>query len=256
MGYVLDDIVKEYLIEIGDNQMNRYARFYQFGVAGLREFHNDMTGVPKTVLLDINSNDTVDLPSDFVNYVRIGICGADGIIYALGRNDNIDLNKQYNDCGVQVKPNYQQTGFVGNVAVVANPGEFNANWRNGELEGRFFGIGGGNNANGYFRMNRNDNTLVLSGLSCEVHSIVLEYLADIEVAGADFPVHQFIIETLKAWIYWKSIQRDRNVAGNIKSQAQDDYIKARRVARKRLESVPLSEWYEAIRSQNKMAPKF
>lgn len=65
-----------------------------------------------------------------------------------------------------------------------------------------------------------------------------------------------MIETLKAWMYWKGIQRDRNFGLGEKDMAERAYIKALRIAIKRFNSTSLSTWYEAIRSGNKASVKF
>ena len=98
--YTLDDIVKEYLIEVGDTQMNKYARVYSIATSGLREFNLDATGIIKIADLEITDIDTVNLPPDFIQATRIAICGRDGILHSLGTDNNICLGTSFNDCGV------------------------------------------------------------------------------------------------------------------------------------------------------------
>src|SRR6185437_12533122 len=173
MQYTIKNIVQEYLIEIGDNQFNRYARFYQLAVSGMREFHYDMVGVLKTVELPINSNDTVNLPVDYINYATIGISGADGRIHSLARNESLSLRKQYDSCGNEVKAT--NSNFIGqNFTVNVFPQEYAAHWRNGQMEGRFYGAGGVNNSNGYFKINKTDHTILLSEVNCKIGFITME----------------------------------------------------------------------------------
>lgn len=253
--YRLSQIIKEYIVEtLGDEQLNRYKRFFYLGTSFLRENAYDMSGSLISVELPINNNDTVDLPSDYLNYSKIGIC-AGGIVYSLGRNDSICLDKSYNVCGVPVR-DLPDTNVIINGQVGVTPTYYGEHFRNGELMGKFFGIGGGNNTNGYYRIDKSSNQLRLNGVNFMVTSIMLEYIADLSSVDGDFLVNPFLIESLKAWVFWKSIQRDRNRSLGEKQLAEADYNKAITRARKRFDSSTISEWSEAVRSGNKASPKF
>jgi len=263
VDYSLDSVIKEYLIEtLGDAQMNRYARYYALGVSFLRENSYDMTGGIIPVELPINDDDTVDLPSNYLNYVKIGLCGRDGVIYALGHNDNLCLDKNFDICGRPVKqqPNNDNISgsdlIEGSLSLVVTPEFYASHFRNGQMMGRFFGQGGGNNANGYFRIDKASNQLKLNAVNCQAHSVLIEYIADISTSTGDYNVHPFILETLKAWLFWKSIQRDRNHSLGEKQLAEADYWKSYKTSRMRFNSVAISEWKEAIRSGNLGSPKF
>jgi len=229
--YTLSEIVNESLIEMGYTQSNRYAQFYQFAVSGLREFNMDMGAVPKVASLTINSNDTVDLPNDYVNYSRVAICGKDGFLHSLGQNNNLCLNRNYDDCGNPVSHT-----SVSEIVPIWNGWYWDNNIRNGEVMGRFFGIGGGNNANGYYRFDLEHGQILLSGTPALTDSIILEYIADINAVDDDYLVHPFIVDTLKNWIYWKSIARDRNRSANEKEMAMIDYQRSERISRIRFNS--------------------
>lgn len=256
MGYLLKDIVNELLIELGEGQSNKYARFYQLGVACLREQNMDLSGVPQVAQLTINSNDTVDLPCGFINYTRIALCGRDGQLHSLGRNDNLCLDKMYDDCGNPISHESstgQDTTLSGGII---STDYLDDNIRNGELMGRFFGIGGGNNANGYYRFDMNSSQILLSSFPAGTSYIVLEYLTDIEASGDDFVVHPFLIETVKNWMYWKYIARDRNRNASEKEMAMIDFQKAERISRIRFNSRTADEWLSAFRHGNQAAVKW
>jgi hypothetical protein len=86
--------------------------------------------------------------------------------------------------------------------------------------------------------------------------IVLEYLSDITASEDDFVVHPFLIETVKNWMYWKYIARDRNRNANEKEMAMIDFQKAERTARIRFNSRTADEWLAAFRHGNQASPKF
>jgi hypothetical protein len=255
MTDTLNNIIKEYLIETGETGENKYARFYQLGVAYLREANIDKNGIIKVVSLSINSNDTANLPSDFIDYTNIGIIGTDGQMHSLGRNDKLSLLKVFDDCGDEIKLNvYQGIDPPNGTYYPYYP--YNANWKNGELVGRFFGIGGGNNVDGEFKIDINNRLILIKRVGYNIQNLVLEYIADINVINGDFQVHPYLIEPLKAWLYWKSIQRNTKMGLGEKQMAEMDYIKADKWARRRFTAYTPKEWAEAFRTGNVATTKW
>ena len=153
------------MAEEGHGQVNRFARYYQFGVSFLRRTNFNTSGYPKVKELTINPNDTADLPCDYVRYTRIALC-IDGQLICLGLDESMCLNRNYNACGVPVS-HYDNnnnslsalTGaaFTGN-ALIAD------NFVNGEFVGRMFGIGADNNSLGYYRIDPQHRQIQFSAL--------------------------------------------------------------------------------------------
>ncbi len=281
MDYTLDNIVKEFLIEMGDSQMNKYARYYQLAVSGLREFNMNSSGVTRVANLAIKHNDTVDLPLDYLQYTTIGIAGQDGQIYALGRNDSINIHQRFDNCGEPIR-NIQSARLNPTLTADIWYGDYGSSYRNGEFMGRLFGTAGGVNPYGDFRVDRAHGVILLSRLfvdnltnhlnnpdllnagsrvtassvNLRATTIVLEYLADIDLVDGDFQVHPFMIEALKSWIYYKSIQRDRARGNGEKEAARRDYFTAARWTQKRFAHSTIREWLEAFRSGNTASVKF
>jgi hypothetical protein len=243
-NYTLDSIVKEYTIEVGGSDMNKYPRYYQYGVSGIRELNMNSSGVVKSVELCIEGNSTCNLPPDYLQYKTIGLLGADCRIHSIGRNDTLSLS---GCCAPTQNWGVNSFGMINN---------FDSNYRNGEFMGRMFGVNGGVNGYGQFRIDVENQIILLSDLAPLSTSIVLEYLADIESVDGDFIVHPFIIEALKAFIYWKSIQRDRNRSIGEKEQAKNDYNVAAKWAKKRFTASTIQEYLEAFRSGNTASVKF
>lgn len=244
-NYLLDNIVSEWMAIRGKAE-NQRARLYAIAVACLREINMDVNGIVKIVELSINDNDTVDLPEDFMNYSKIGIVGADGRIHCLGRDNNINLNPTHDDCGDQIaNPN---TGFPYSGAFYGlNAGE-----------GGLFGVGGGNNNIGYYRLDRASNQLWLANMSfLGGAGIILEYIADVNASSeGDFEVHPFIVETVKSWISWQYVIDDRNTSGGEKEMRRRNYYNNLRISKHRYGSCTIEEWYSALRTQNQATPRF
>ncbi len=247
---------------MGETNENKYARYLQLAISCLRELNTDFAGTPTTVLLNVQTTDTVNLPSDFVNYMRIGGVDSGGNIIPLGYNANISLQQAFNSCGVP-QPNTTHTGNSSFSVVGLDQvglGSFNGweqradSWRNGELVGRMFGIGGGNAPNGSYRVDKEHGVIVLQGV--RVSQIIMEYLSDLKLVNGNFMVDPFLVETVKCYIAWKGHARNLRISLGEKQQLRTEYFNEYRRSLMRFNSYSASEWLQALRQGNKMAPKF
>jgi hypothetical protein len=285
--YTLGDIISEFLVEKGETQTNRFAQLYTIGLSGLREIHQDINGIIKIVELHVNSNDTVDLPDDYVKYSKVGVIGGDGRVHLLGLDNSLALNKKYNSCGVPIKRG--DTEFVDfGYGLLMNNGLLGGYYNlagNPLGTGGAFWLGGGQNAFGYFRYDRASNQLLLSNfghhfwgdndnddgfpdsvdfdidtIPHEKHrhhrKIVLEYVADVNAENGDFIIHPFIIQTIKDWISWKMIANDRNYSASEKQYRSHVYYNSRRHSNMRYNSHTVQEWTEALRKENTATTRF
>ena len=244
--YKLDDVCKEYLLEMGDTQLNKYARVNAIATSGLRELSMDFSATIQSKELPLTSIDTVDLPAGFLNYTAISLVGADGILYGLGKNNNIDTTQYFTDCGEpkRYNSNINRTlegsfyGFIGDNIYLAE------HYRNGQNFGAYFNAGGHNTV-GQYRIDYNANRILLSGLGVYATSVILEYICDIDAQDGDYMVHPYIINALKTWIDWKMGKADYVMFKIAKSQAIHRY-----------KSETLQEWIDAIRKSYKGTIKY
>jgi hypothetical protein len=262
--YTLDSIIRELLIETGENTENKYTRYLQLALSGLRTMSFSFAGTPKIAELTKNANDTIDLPKDYVNYIRIAILDRNNNLCALGQNNNMSLSPIVNNCGDPVSPASVRQPTSGRGDSFSNtPGNgivwsqdgYSDNWRNGELVGRFFGIGGGNNPYGYFRVNQDTGQVELGGVAADV--IMLEYLSDPTKEGCcEHFVHPYLVESIKLYVQWKvALNNERRSLGEkdmFKSLYYNEYNKAKLS----FNNTSLTDWYSAFRYGNKEAPKF
>lgn len=252
------NVVSEWMAEKGKPE-NQRARLYTIALSCLREINMDINGVVKIVQLPINSNDTVDLPNDFMRYRKIGIIGQDGRIHCMGVDNSISLLPVVDDCGDQVAPPQNNGGSI--FPLLDGFGLFNGtffglNGLNGTVGG-VFGLGGGNNSIGYYRLNRATNQLWLANMNqLSGSNIVMEYVADVNGDGNDFEVHPFIIQTVKDWISWKYVSDDRNTPANDKMMKRAEYYNSLRIANNRYSASTPEEWASELRKSNQAATKW
>ena len=233
MFLTLDQLVREYLIEIGEQSQHKYQKYLQFGINGLRQFNFDVDGIAKPIVIPVNDNDTVDLPNDYINYIRIGVCGEDGNIHQLAENKEICFPLGVDDCGdIQASK-----GSSGTVVIDYFEG---GHFRNNEAIGRRFGIGGGSSGLGFYRVNEREGFIALQGFTGD--NIVMEYMADIERNNAgEFTVHPFIVQALKEWMSWQGNTRNPRIGPAMVESSWRTYKTQRSIAKRRIVSQTIQE---------------
>ena len=87
LNQVISDFVitideDDYVSSVGDTAIRTLA------LRGIREMGFDLSKKVKSLKLPVESNDTVLLPDDFVDIVKIGVIGDDGLVYIFAQNKN------------------------------------------------------------------------------------------------------------------------------------------------------------------------
>lgn len=292
--HTLNSIVREFLIEKGDSNTNRFARMFQIATSGLRELAYDTSGTPTSVLIPIrcqnnqtqsqisenappqNSNivepnqslvegdqlftyEVVPLPNNYVQLIRIAAIDAFGNLQALGMNTELELPRFHNACGREMEVpqnNNLNSSAIGGQIFWSNLDGYADFFRNAEATGRNFGLGGGNNVFGSYRIDLERGTIVLTGVNSGVKFLMLEYLADITEIDGKYMVHPFIIEALKTWMQYGDIRFNPRVGLGEKQMAKHEFDLAEKQARRRFNSHNFQDYLQAFRLSNKVAPKF
>lgn len=259
----LDQVVREYIIEKNDDTQHNYARLLQLGIHGLRELTMDVSGSPKIIGLTVKDDLTVDLPKDYIRYMKIGVCGGNGEINAMGLNSELCLPRTADECGnptIELNPPSsvsminEPLGAFGYVGYNQFSEGLSNNFRNGEIVGRFYGLGGGQNQVGEYRVDVERGKIQFgSGISS--HNIILEYLADVKAVDGSYSIHPYLVECIKAYIAWSSIRRIRSISSQEKEMARRDYYNERRIASERFSNFTLEEAKQMTRKAFKLAPK-
>lgn len=239
----VDKIINDYIMSIDADDFGSNASDYmlrQYALRGIREFGFDMAHNIKTTTLDVDQTlGTVELPADFVDMVKIGQLGSDGLVYVFAENKNMNLLP---DQPADAMPDYL-LGFDSYV------------FRNFIYEstmGRLYGMGGGQGA-GEYRINWAENRIEISLLS-DTTKVVLEYISD--AAKCDNPcVPVYAEEALRAYIYHKVIQRKASVPLGEKARARSEYYNERRLANARLKSFNKFDALSTSRRNFKLSPK-
>jgi|TARA_R110000803_G_scaffold103857_1_gene171985 hypothetical protein len=247
----INEVIRSLLIQEGDETTHRLFYYRDIALRGVKELNFDVVRNIKTVELTVNANLNITLPTDFVSISRVGV-SKNGMIAPVGQLDDIDL--QASQAGV--------TG-VSNTYTIQWIDEY----RNGENMGGIFGLGGGQNRHGYYRFDMESNTIQFDAGFAE-QTITLEYISDgisrlsdntpnyPETKANDTQIHVFAEEALRAYMYWKGIQRKRTVPANLKEQARRDWFNEKRISKARMKNFTKDEAMQAGNKNSYQAPKF
>jgi hypothetical protein len=239
----VDKVVNDYIMSIDDDDYGSNASDYmlrQYALRGIREFGFDISHNIKTTLLNVNQAlGTVDLPADYVDMVKIGQLGNDGLVYVFAENPN--MNILVNEPADAI-PDYL-LGFDSYVF---------RNFLYENTAGRLYGLGGGQGA-GEYRINLVENRIEISLLS-DTTQVVLEYICD--EAKSDNPaVPVYAEQALRAYMYYRTIERKASVPMGEKQRARAEYYNERRLANSRLKSFNKFDALSTSRRNFRLSPK-
>ena len=158
----IEEVVNDFQLMIDDTSYDKEAQVYQLrllALQGLRELTFDVEQSVKTTTMVVDSTTLqVTIPADYVKVLRIGYKGDDGEFHSFGTNPNLSLDSsvsaQVNDDLYDVNNPYFHTDI-----------------------GKKFGVGGGVNSLGYYRINRSDNTINFSS-GVAGKTVFMEYISD------------------------------------------------------------------------------
>ena len=158
----IEEVVNDFQLMIDDTSYDKEAQVYQLrllALQGLRELTFDVEQSVKTTTMVVDSTTLqVTIPADYVKVLRIGYKGDDGEFHSFGTNPNLSLDSsvsaQVNDDLYDENNPYFHTDI-----------------------GKKFGVGGGVNSLGYYRINRSDNTINFSS-GVAGKTVFMEYISD------------------------------------------------------------------------------
>lgn len=262
----VDQIVNDFVLTMdGDDfvagSSNTVIR--NFALRGIREMGFDMLKRVRSLKLPVNSSlNTVNLPDDFVDLCKIGIVGSDGLIYVFGENKNLNYSQAYYKDASGNYVDSDQDGVYDRVDDKTIPADMTGfkgydsyifrNYLYESTEGRLYGVGGGQYG-GEYRMNYDQNRIELNTTQ-GINEVVVEYIAD-EARSTNPSIHQYAESALRAYVYYKLIERKSTVPANEKMRARQEYYNERRIANSRLKSFSKEEALKTIRKNFSQSPK-
>lgn len=291
MTYIpLRQIIDDFLLTTDDDDFTSNASevsVRNYALRGIRELGFDVTTRVKSMKLDVTaSNNTVILPTDFVDLIKIGLVDTDGIVRVMRENKHINYSQKvgadngagkktdaegYVDGGsldvdpplliqdnADLIPNKEDSkgataGQTGSSSSDSLKEDVFRNYLYQNTLGALYGLGGGVGV-GEYRLNLDQFRIELMTNST-VTEVVIEYISD-EARSTNPLVHVYAEEALRAYMYYKLCERKRNVPANEKARARAEYYNERRKARARMNSITKDDILGVLRKNFKQAPKY
>ena len=181
----LEQILTDFTFSIdSDDYVNNASdtTIRNLALRGIRDLGFDIMKRIKAVDIAVSATDTITLPTDYVDMLKLGVVGEDGLVYIFGENNNKNLLANSSGDLPDYMLGYSDfiyRNFLG-------------------AEGRIYGYGGGK-YNGEYRINLEENRIELT-LGTSVTSVYMEYIAD-EARATNPSVHVYAEQAIRAYIY-------------------------------------------------------
>lgn len=227
-----------------------FRRLWSIGVRGVEELGMDVHSTPKTVKLMVNANKTVNLPSDYIGFSKVGIFNSDGEIATLRRNPSLTAYKiDQNDRLTSNVDNVQSNSYrLQDLAFI--------NYFDGARFVNIFGAGALLNSAGEFDISEDEGILYLDN-NFPYDYVVMEYLSS-PADDVDYNIPIQVRDAVLSYIAWKDIEMlpsGRRVNMGEKQIRRKEFYNQKRLARLRVNPVTPWDANEVIRMGQKLVAK-
>lgn len=205
-------VVMSVLNRLKDYSMRHYSFLEQICIEGYSDLNLWHLDNIEVVYLRMSEAKTVDLPADYVDYLKIGV-PVNGKLRVLTNHDKILLPRTFADG----EP-------VGNTDDATSTNQtlfFVDHFRGGQFVGGLYGMPGAVDQ-GYYRIDRETRTIVFSG-SIPRGEVVLEYISSGVGLQGTTVIPREAVPALRAYLLWQIIENDSKVSGNEKERKKSQY---------------------------------
>jgi len=191
-------------------------RFLKWAIDGFRDLNESgVLETYKSVRLTVNKNGTVDLPDDYEDYTKVGLC-EHGYIINFVANDTICLVPPKVDCCLDAVKEAERCCRDGNFGAggYLNDGWYGNQWyylpsfHNGQFTAGIYGLGAGF-YNAGFRVNDADRTIQFDKFLC-AKEIILEYRSNGGIDKGNAYIPDFAIKALRHYVHWQRCMFSRD----------------------------------------------
>lgn len=223
----LESVIYEYIDETKQSN-NDYVRLYNIAFRGMEQLGIDFFYAIRSKRLTVQSNKTVVLPNDYLNYSKVGVLNSIGEVITLTYNQNLTT---YADTLANRLP-LTQDFTLGSFLNVATPIFYN--YYDGTGYTQAYGVPSGSPFVGTFKID-DDNGVILLGENFGYDYIILEYLASPK-EGEDYRIPIQFRQALISWLAWKDVATlPSSRRGNLgdKRDRKQEFYNDRRLAMNR-----------------------
>lgn len=226
----------------------------------VQELYFDIVNEVISIELDLNPSFIIPLPHDYISYVQISWVDLNGRKHpmAIDKRSNLaqaylqDSNYDYLydvDGDILQGSHAQDMIADGDDTNYLDAGTVSSERRNPEFNldrSKVF-------KNGSYVIDKERGIIQFSS-SVQGRTIVLDYISDglFQRADSDIRIHKFAEEAAIEYIYWKLINKNKNVPRNEKEGARRDWFNARRIAKRRIQPIKYEEIRQVMKGTSKM----
>lgn len=250
----LDYIVRNILVQLEESSLRRYQTYLQYAIRGMRELtlnSGNSQGL-KIKHIPMLANKAINLPSDYVKYTKVGLC-VNGRVITLGLDESLCLNENYSECGDPLEiamENLDNTDYF----PFSFGFPFSGYFQNNQYVNSLFGLGGGFNSRGYFRVNNEMNQIQFTS-NVPAGDVVIEYISDGLSESGDAIVPVEATEYLINFIHWKRTEaKQSSTESEIARWREMTRVSFRNVKHFNLQ-FSVSEYLDSYRSNVFSTPK-
>jgi len=240
-------VVMQVLNRLNDYSLKQYKRLLQICLEGFTElnlFH--INAGLEVMYLHMSLAKTVSLPSDYVNWNKIGI-PIQGKLLVIPNHENILLPRTF-DTGEAVGNSDDET-----VSSLSSGVFFTPHWKNGAFVGGLYGLPGGV-SDAYFRVDKENRQIVFSG-STPRSEVVLEYTSSgLKLDGTSL-IPREAVAALRTYVLWQKDEYDPRVAYNAKERLKREHEEAVEAMRSFTNAFSKDEYLAMVYSTSYQAPK-
>lgn len=245
----LDTVINLYL-DRSEQSVHKYFKCWQLAFSGMEELGLDFFYQIKSLKLPVNSNLTVNLPDDYLNYSKVGVLNSQGEIIPMGYNSNLTT---YAD----LLPNREQLtqdDTLVDLIQFNTPIWYNY-WNNGVFS-QLYGLPSGSPFIGTFKIDNHNGVLLLSE-NYGYEYVMLEYVATPK-QGEEYYIPIQFKTALMWYIAYNDIAMMPNTRkGSLgdKEQRRRQYFNERRLANARYRPVDLHTAHQWAMEQQRLTVK-
>lgn len=245
----LSDLVTMYIDE-SRQTTKEFRRLWALAFRGLTDIGLDVSWTPKQVVIEVNNNKTVNIPDDYLDWVRVGVFNSDGELATLNVNEQLTTYKgsstnRLADIQSQLGQDINNNQYP----------YWYGYWGDQDYE-HYFGVGSSLIQAGECKVDAVNN-LILLDPNFGYTSVILEYIGS-PMMDDDYAIDFKAQEALIAWLAWKdvaSLPSTRLVNMQEKTMRQRNYQQQKNLARKRIKPFRLTVAQQYFREGESMSIK-
>lgn len=262
----LESVINDYLMSRGTDDFTsdtpRSQVLYQ-AMSGLRELYFDVLQEISGISRDLSPSLQIELPPDYINYVRISYVDGEGMLHVMAMDNRINIAVDYlqdsdykllfDDSGCVLKGTGGSQKPISGAEVSPEAGYSytfcDSSFKPNKDMSTVY-------SNGKYRIDKAAG-IIQFGSGVEGRTIVLEYLSDGLYAGCDgksegeIRVNKFAQTALLDGIYYQLIKNRRNVPANEKQRARKEYYNSKRIAKARINTLRKDELMQYFKASTK-----